>query len=185
MILNFIIKSSVVTTDPTCWWISKKSAWFTWFTSFYGMKDILIPNIFSSFSFFDRGRLPSTNIHNWIWWSHRVGSTRASVKNVSHKRAPDLAWFTLYSLFCPLCFVSFFKFCLHLSHSGQSSGALFCFVLRILLRKYKVHKGHLTTTWTDFCHLLTPHPPTWTVFITWAWTKADIFWSPPPLILST
>ena len=23
-------------------------------------------------------------------------------------------------------------------------------------------------------------PPVWTVFITWAWTKTDIFWPPPP-----
>ena len=29
-----------------------------------------------------------------------------------------------------------------------------------------------------------PLPPAWSVFIPWAWTKADI-WHPPPLILST
>ena len=110
MILNFLIKSLAVTTDPTCWWISKISAWFKWFTSFYGMKVILIPNIYLFLFFFFRPR--PTTIYT-IWWSHWVVSTRASVKNVSHKRAPDLAWFSLYSLFCPLCFVSFFKFCLH------------------------------------------------------------------------
>ena len=34
------------------------------------------------------------------------------------------------------------------------------------------------------CHFLTP-PTAWTVFIPWAWTKTNIFWPPPPLILST
>ena len=32
---------------------------------------------------------------------------------LSYKRAPDLARFRSYSRFGPLCFVSFFKFCLH------------------------------------------------------------------------
>ena len=37
--------------------------------------------------------------------------------------------------------------------------------------------------WTEFCHFL-PHPPAWTVFIPWAWTKTDIscprsYWMPP------
>ena len=46
-----------------------------------------------------------------------------------HKRAPDLAWFSLYSLFCPLCFVSFFKFIsfylsnIYLSSNTQATGA--------------------------------------------------------------
>ena len=35
------------------------------------------------------------------------------VKEVSHKRAPDLGWFSKYSLFGPPCYVSFIKFCLH------------------------------------------------------------------------
>ena len=30
-----------------------------------------------------------------------------------------------------------------------------------------------------------PPPPAWTVFIPWAWTKTDIVWPPPTLILST
>ena len=48
------------------------------------------------------------------------------------------------------------------------------------------NRGHSTTTWTEFCHFLPPPPPAWTVFIPWAWTKADIFVPlPPPLILST
>ena len=40
-------------------------------------------------------------------------------------------------------------------------------------------RGHSTTTWTAFCHFLTP-PLAWTVFIPWAWTKTDTFWAPPP-----
>ena len=35
--------------------------------------------------------------------------------------------------------------------------------------------GHLATTWTEFCHCLTPLPPAWTVFIPWAWTKQSFF----------
>ena len=46
-------------------------------------------------------------------------------------------------------------------------------------------RGHSTTTWTELCHFLPPPIPAWTVFIPWAWTKTDIFWPPPPLILST
>ena len=46
--------------------------------------------------------------------------------------------------------------------------------------------GHSTTTWTEFGHFLTPPgPPAWAVFLPWAWTKTDIFWPPPLLILST
>ena len=37
-------------------------------------------------------------------------STPPTLKQVSYKRAPDLAWFRLYSLFGPLCSVSFLSF---------------------------------------------------------------------------
>ena len=87
--------------------------------------------------FFFRPRpttVTSTNIHNWIWWSHRVGSTRASVKNVSHKRAPDLAWFSPYSH--PARFVLFhfsssvyIRHLLYLSSNTESSSVALCFVL--------------------------------------------------------
>ena len=41
-------------------------------------------------------------------------------QQVNNKRAPDLGWFNTYSLFGPLCFVSFFKFCLRPgSHVSQ------------------------------------------------------------------
>ena len=48
-----------------------------------------------------------------ICWNLRVGSSKEALKQVSHKRAPDLDWFSAYSLFGPLCSVSVFKFCLH------------------------------------------------------------------------
>ena len=42
---------------------------------------------------------------------------------LSHKRAPDLAWFNTYWRFGPFCFVLFSKFCLHpgAQHSTRSS----------------------------------------------------------------
>ena len=39
---------------------------------------------------------------------------RAALKQLGQKRAPDLGRFSPYSLFGPLCSVSFLKFCLHL-----------------------------------------------------------------------
>ena len=39
---------------------------------------------------------------------------RAALKQLGQKRAPDLGRFSAYSLFGPLCSVSFLKFCLHL-----------------------------------------------------------------------
>ena len=51
-------------------------------------------------------------------------------------------------------------------------------ILNILIESY-FFLGHSTTTWTEFCHFLTP-PLLWTVFIPWAWTKTEIFWPLPP-----
>ena len=65
---------------------------------------------FRLFFFFFRLRL-TTYVHN-LWKPSRLVHPN-SQEQVSHKRAPDLAWFNSYSLFGPLCFVSFFKFCLH------------------------------------------------------------------------
>ena len=45
-----------------------------------------------------------------------------------------------------------------------------------------LQRGHSTTTWIQVCHFLTTPPLAWTVFITWAWTKTDIF-DPLPLYL--
>ena len=67
---------------------------------------ILISNIFSSISFFDRDR---RFMYSICWSPPRFLHPSSN----SHKRAPDLVLFTPYSLFDPLCFVSFFKFCLH------------------------------------------------------------------------
>ena len=45
-----------------------------------------------------------------------------------------------------------------------------------------MYLGHSITTWTKFLPFLTPYPtpPAWTVFISWAWTKTDIFDHFPP-----
>jgi hypothetical protein len=65
---------------------------------------------FSFFSFdFFRLRLMSDVVHNFF----HPSSFCSALKQVSQKRAPDLGIFGMYSLFSPLCFVSFFKFCLH------------------------------------------------------------------------
>ena len=39
-------------------------------------------------------------------------------------------------------------------------------------------RGHSTTTWTEFCHFLTP--PAWKFFIPSTWTKTYIFLTPSP-----
>ena len=74
---------------------------------------------FSSFSFdFFRPRLTSDVVHNLFkppvfpsQQSSVCNGLCSALKQVNHKRAPDL--FGRYSLFSPFCFVSFFKFCLH------------------------------------------------------------------------
>ena len=41
--------------------------------------------------------------------------------------------------------------------------------------------GHLTTTWTEFCHILTPIPtPCMDSFYILRVEKTNIFWPPPP-----
>ena len=50
---------------------------------------------------------------NTICWSRQVFSPKQHWRKVDDKRAPDLGWFIRYSLFGPLCCVSFIKFCLH------------------------------------------------------------------------
>ena len=47
------------------------------------------------------------------------------------------------------------------------------------------HRGHSTTTWTEFCHFLTLPPPCVDSFHTLSVDKNRHFWPPPPLILST
>ena len=59
----------------------------------------------------------------------------------------------------------------YLSGTNEAIIDLHIFYLELTVR------GHSTTTWTEFCHILTPTPlPAWTVFIPWTnWTKTDIF----------
>ena len=75
------------------------------FYEFHGIKDLSQTLFFSSVR-------TSTKMYTFCW-THRVVLTREAVKQVSYKRAPDLVWIGSYSLFGPLCSVSFFKFCLH------------------------------------------------------------------------
>ena len=86
------------------------------FTSFHGMTNITICQIriqkpndgFSFFVplFFDWK--PMTDVHILL-----TPTSFFPTKEQSSKRAPDLVRLGLYSLFGPLCFVSFLKFCLH------------------------------------------------------------------------
>ena len=90
---------------------------------------ILISNsiIFSSLSPDSHSLFLFLTKNRWlmytICWHHRLLSTPAGAVI---KRAPDLVWYSLYSLFGPLCFVLFFKFCLHPS----GFGSFFSFELR-------------------------------------------------------
>ena len=47
---------------------------------------------------------------NTFFWSNRLIPFPLIV---SHKRVPDFSWFSTYSLYGPLCSISFFNFCLH------------------------------------------------------------------------
>ena len=47
-----------------------------------------------------------------------------------------------------------------------------------------IQRGHLMTTWTQFCPVLTTHLPLRGHFKPWMWTKISIFGTPTHLILS-
>ena len=51
------------------------------------------------------------------------------------------------------------------------------YVIHILLNQ--LCKGAFNN-YVDIILPFCDHPPVWTVFIPWAWTKTDIFWPPPP-----
>ena len=90
-ILLFVHNSQVF----TAWKISLSDQKPFWFQMF-----------FCFLLFFDRdGRLMMYT----ICWTYSLISTPEAAKGVSHKRAPDLGWFSWYSLFGPLCSLSFSK----------------------------------------------------------------------------
>ena len=127
---------------------------------------------------------------DWIfnfWKFHSIFAfqnlcfTYLSIRNILLSRKLRLALKTLSLKFSFSVFLFF-----NISFESEFGNPLFETLEKQNVFNFQL-RGHSTTTWTEFFHFLTPHPPAWTVFIPWAWTKTDIFWPPAPsaLILST
>ena len=52
------------------------------------------------------------------------------------------------------------------------------------LTKNLIYKGSFNNYVNTILPFFDPPPSEWVVFTSWAWTKTDIFWPPPPLIMS-
>jgi hypothetical protein len=89
-------------------------------------------------------------------------SNPGAVKEVSHKRAPDLAWFRKYSLFGPLCYVLFIKFCLH-PHPPPA-----CFLGGLMLAE----KLRLERLWAEINKLSLV--PNWKIFLSSTLLKTKV-----------